>query len=278
MTIRTCRVRNRRSLKRSNGVNAVMVRLHIRFSAVLAVALALAGCGRSESYRYKLTLAVNTADGVKRGSSVAEVTFFEVSIPARGIMHKLRGEALYLDLGPGAPPLIALIGRQTQPSSRQWRPTTQLSRLYDIPLSADVMDTLAQIARKRGARTIAPNELPDLVTFANVNDPSTVTEVDPNNLQATLAPGVNWNEITLEVTDEPITKGIEEKLPWIPYYSCFMLDGARYQDKNTLANSLSTADFDQSDDAMKKIKQKLSSTDIGSECWKSLREWQQRPR
>ena len=283
MAIRACRVRKGRSLKRPNEVNAVLVRSLIRLSAVLWVAFALAGCGRSdgrsESYRYKLTLAVNTPNGVKRGSSIAEVTFFEVSISARGIMHKLRGEALYLDLGPGARPLIALIGRQTQPSSRQWRPTTQLSRLYDIPLSADVMDTLAQIARKRGRRTIAANELPDLVTFANVNDPDTVTEIDPNDLQATLGPGVNWSEITLEVTDEPITKGIEEKLPWIPYYSCFMLDGARYKDKNTLANSLSTADFYQSDDAIKKIKQKLlSSTDINAECWKSLRAWQQRPR
>ena len=90
MTIRACRVRKGRSLKRPNEVNAVLVRSLIRLSAVLWVAFALAGCGRSdgrsESYRYKLTLAVNTPNGVKRGSSIAEVTFFEVSIPARGIM------------------------------------------------------------------------------------------------------------------------------------------------------------------------------------------------
>lgn len=254
-----------------------MVRSHIRFSAVLAVALTLAGCGgRSESYRYKLTLAVDTPDGVKRGSSVAEVTFFEVAIPARGIMSELRGEALYLDLGPGARPLVALIVRQTPSSSRQWRPTAQLSRLYDVPLSeANVMDTLAQIARKRGPRTIAANELPDLVTFADVNDPTTVTEVDPNNLEATLGTGVSWSEITLEVTDEPVTQRIEERLAWIPHYSCFMLDGARYKDKNTLANSLSTADLIQSDRAAKKI---LAGTDHEAECWKNLRAWQQRLR
>lgn len=74
------------------------------------------------------------------------------------------------------------------------------------------MDTLARIARKRGPRTIAANELPELVTFTDVNDPNTVTEVDPNNLEATLGPGVSWNEITLEVTDEPITKGDRRKV------------------------------------------------------------------
>ncbi|MET3302620.1 hypothetical protein [Bradyrhizobium diazoefficiens] len=260
------------------GVNAVMVRSHIRFSAVLAVALALAGCGRSESYRYKLTLAVNTPAGVKRGSSVTEVAFFEVSIPARGIMHKLRGEALYLDLGPGARPLIALVGRKSRPSSGQWSrdggpATTQLFRLYDISPSTDVMDTLAKIARMRGPRTITANELPDLVTFASVNDPNTVTEVDPNDLQATLGPGITWNEIILEITDEPITKGIEQKLPWIPYYYCAMLDGARYTSKNTLANSLSTADFRQTEEVKKSIEQ-TPDTD----CLTLVKEWQRRSR
>jgi|SRR4051794_1778390 hypothetical protein len=73
-----------------------------RLAVVALIGLGLAGCSRSETYRYKLTLAVNTADGVKRGSSVVEVLFYQVSFPERGTMHKLRGEALYLDLGPGA--------------------------------------------------------------------------------------------------------------------------------------------------------------------------------
>jgi hypothetical protein len=252
------------------------------FAATLVMALTLAACGRTESYRYKLTLAVNTPDGVKRGSNVTEVSFFEVSIPARGIMHKLRGAALYLDLGPGTRPLIALVGRQIKPYSGQWSrdggpATTQLFRLYDISPSADVMDTLAKVTRMRGERTITANELPDLVTFADMDDPNTVTEVDPNDLQATLGPGISWNEITLEITDEPITKGIEQKLPWIPYYYCAMLDGARYHDKTTLANTLSTADFEESGEAGTRIRQKPAS-DQELECWKLLREWQQRPR
>src|SRR5690349_16684307 len=87
----------------------MMSRSLSRLAAVAVMGLALSACGRSESYHYKLTLAVNTPNGVKRASSVAEVSFFDVSIPARGTMHKLRGEALYLDLGPGARPLIALL-------------------------------------------------------------------------------------------------------------------------------------------------------------------------
>jgi hypothetical protein len=196
--------------------------------AVLAVTLLLAGCSKIESYRYKLTLAVNTPQGIKRASSVVEVRFAAVSIPERGIMHQLRGQALYLDLGSGARPLIALLTSH-RPSPCATCPTNMwsldggpsrrlMSGLYGMAPSNDFDDDIARIARLRGTHSITPNDLPDLVTLANVNDPKTVIEVDPNNLAATLGPGVSWNEITLESTDEPITTGITKNLPWIPYY------------------------------------------------------------
>src|ERR1700737_2052499 len=94
---------------------AMMSGFSMRLAVAAVMAFALAACGRSESYRYKLTLAVNTPDGVKRGSSVVEVLFREVSIPERGTMNRLRGQALYLDLGPGARPLIALLTSHLHP-------------------------------------------------------------------------------------------------------------------------------------------------------------------
>lgn len=224
----------------------------IRIGVLAAISLCLAGCGRSESYRYKLTLAVNTPDGVKRGSSVTEWAFWEVSIPARGTAHKLRGEALYLDLGPDARPLIALLTSHFHEKRGgtvwDWSGGKLLSRLYGLP-SADFMDNVARLASMRGPRRITPMDLPDLVTFADINEPNSVIEVDPNNLQATLGLNITWNEITLESTAEPITTGVvKTKLPWLAAYYNNMLDGDHYHDKNTLANSLSTADFDQSDD------------------------------
>lgn len=223
----------------------------MRLSAIVVMSLGLASCGRTESYRYKLTLAVNTPDGVKRGSSVVELLFYDVSIPARGTMHKLSGEALYLDLGPGRRPLIALLTSQLHPKygkdqrwSRDGGPDDNLlSRLYGVTLSASLLEYVSKIARMRGAHEITTDDLPDLVTFADINDPKSVIEVDPKDLQAALGPNVSWNEITLESTDEPITKGIELKLPWIPAYHQGMLDGEHYSARTTLANTLSAADF-----------------------------------
>ena len=102
----------------------------------------------------------------------------------------------------------------------------------------------------RGAGKITPNDLPDLVSFTDVNDPKSVIEVDPNDLQATLGPNITWNEITLESTDEPVTTGIVRKLPWLPAYfeKNLRLDGSNHGAMHQLANILSWFDFDQSSD------------------------------
>jgi len=229
--------------------------MFVKLAVVVVMTFALPSCGRTENYRYKLTLAVNTPTGVKRGSSVVEVLFRSVSFPDRGVMQELRGEALYLDLGPGARPLIALLTSRLHPrygKAMRWTPDAGpsdnlLAQLYGPPLP-DFMANISRIADMRGPHKITPDDLPDLVTFADISDPNTVIEVDPNNLQATLGPDVSWNEITLESTDEPITTGILTKLPWLPAHYRGMLDGRRYHDKNTVANTLSAADFDQSGD------------------------------
>jgi hypothetical protein len=233
--------------------------LHLALAAVAA--LALAGC-RTESYRYKLTLVVNTPEGVKRGSSVVEVVFWDVVIPARGTMHKLRGEALYLDLGAGARPLIALLTDQLHPRYNidvRWFSDGGpsyflLERLYGLrppsPPTTTVLAYISKLASMRGPRKMTPDDLPDLVTFADVDEPKSVIEVDRNDPQGSLGPNITWHEITLEITDEPITTGIEKKLPWIGEYfqKNLRLNGSSYHDNNELANILSWYDFDQSPD------------------------------
>jgi hypothetical protein len=49
-----------------------------------------------------------------------------------------------------------------------------------------------------------------------------------NDLQATLGPNITWNEITPEMTNEPITNGLATKLPWLreSFEKNLMLDGA----------------------------------------------------
>jgi hypothetical protein len=85
------------------------------------------------------------------------------------------------------------------------------------------------------------------VTFADVADPTTVARVDPDDLAASFGPGVTLRGMTLEITDDPVTKGVVEGvLGWLEAVWPSQLDGQRYETveaKNRFANSLSTGNF-----------------------------------
>jgi hypothetical protein len=75
---------------------------------------------------------------------------------------------------------------------------------------------LPKLARQRGAREIGPDDMPDLVTFADASDPCTVTKVDPRDLAASFGPRVRLRRAAVEVTGDPVTEGaIEQRLPWL---------------------------------------------------------------
>jgi hypothetical protein len=150
-----------------------------------------------------------------------------VIIPARGIGHKTTGQALYVDLGTGRRPLIALLTRIRRaadpwPTFRGWGEDGPGEALADKCLGAkkpgDWLDEVEAMRKCGRPVAITPADLPELVTFADTNDPKSVMSVDPDNLSATLGPGVSWRSMTLEATDEPLSKGIDEHLPWVRAY------------------------------------------------------------
>ena len=191
--------------------------------AALGLPLLLAGCfGNRANFRYKLTLAVDTPEGVKTGFSVVEMDAWDVSIPARGTMSRAKGEAVYVGLGEGARPIVAAMGPyRPQKGGFRWgegKPDIDgLLLLYGEPAKREetLIDRIRRLASMRGPRALTASELPDLVTFADINDPRSFLRVDPHDLPAALGRGVKWNSITIEITNEPLTTGIEKKLPWL---------------------------------------------------------------
>ena len=61
-----------------------------------ALCLMLASCGTTHSYRYKLTLSLETPEGIKTGFNVVEVKHWEVIVPDGAARTGVKGEALYL--------------------------------------------------------------------------------------------------------------------------------------------------------------------------------------
>ena len=54
-----------------------------------------------------------------------------------------------------------------------------------------------------------------MVTFEDLNDPTSVKSVDPRDLSATFGEGVGLQTIAYKVTDERITWKVREYLPWL---------------------------------------------------------------
>jgi hypothetical protein len=169
-------------------------------------AAVLSGCSFRRSFRYKMTVELETLEGIKIGYAVREVSF---SARANGGDYgHVRGDAVAVDL-PGAQTLFALL----------------TSGDGDVDYGGDTMASLfKQLDRDEiqlwpdPPKTSAPiitNPVPMLVTFRDINDPTSVVRVEPAGMAAIFGPGVTLKRITVEVTDEPVTTGIEARLGWL---------------------------------------------------------------
>ncbi len=216
--------------------------------------------GDSVTYRYKLTLNVATPDGVKSASSVVEIkSEVSGSFWHAGAADHVKGEALYLDLGPGRRPVVALIWRPTELRERRtntrWGEVSPsgllislmgLTHKPDFDYQKDLINERRRMKSVKSVFEVIPEDLPDLVTFANVADPNSVMVVDAEHLDATLGPGVRWQSITIQIVDESVTRGLEKHLPWLKLvHGVENINGTPIQQyaPNQLANNLQRYNF-----------------------------------
>ena len=115
------------------------------------------------------------------------------------------------------------------------------------PKTRQMAEMGGNIAQLKIKRQVSGNNIPMLVTFADINDPASVKKVNPNDLAASFGAGYSLKSITLEITDEKVTKGVVEGvLGWLERVWPNRLDGQRYSSakaKNRIANSLSANSF-----------------------------------
>ena len=203
------------------------------------------------SYRYKLTLTLDTPDGVKTGYDVVEQEFWGVSLPMRGTAHRTVGQAIYIDMEPGHPPLIALMGRARRTKDDlqhglQWGMNAPTHVLDEQCLDGkgfrdggNIESTVSALNACNKVVSITNDELPDLVTFPDPVDHDKIVIVDPDNLEATFGPGFKWKSRTLQVTKEPMTTDIEKRMPWMNGYQHIYM----YRNLDSVATHIGYTNF-----------------------------------
>jgi hypothetical protein len=172
-------------------------------------------------HKYRLTVEVETPAGIKSASGVLSVH------PDRGYSRgghtATHGDAVFVDLG-GGKNLVALLAH------------------LDKTLDLDGINYVALRAYKAAGKNVSFNEMsgmtgvapvtgaliPVLVTFTDASDPATAHAVPPDDLEAALGKGFQLHGVSAEVVPnglwpldfggplgEPVTRGIEAKLPWL---------------------------------------------------------------
>jgi hypothetical protein len=171
-------------------------------------------------HKYRLTVEVETPDGVKSASGVMAVH------PDRGYSRSghttTKGDAVLVDLG-GGKNLVALLAHLDN--------TIDLDGMNYVALraykAAGQNVSFNEMSRMTGAVPVTGALIPILVSFTDLSNPATARTVPPDDLAAVLGQGFRLHGMAAEVVPngtwpldfggrlgEPVTRGIEAKLPW----------------------------------------------------------------
>jgi hypothetical protein len=173
-------------------------------------------------HKYRLTIEVETPEGAKSAAGVMAVT------PDRGYSRRGRtqtsGDALFVDLGNGRN-LVVLLAHLDKTLDLDGMNYVAL-RAYGAARGQRVPFNEMNLAR--GVVPVTGTLIPILATFTDPADPSTMRTVPPDDLAAPFGPGVRLRGVVAEVVPngfwpldfggalgEPVTRGIEAKLPWL---------------------------------------------------------------
>jgi hypothetical protein len=171
--------------------------------------LALTACsGPSFSVRYRLTVEIDTPDGLKSASSVLELTVRDdtkvVTVVGGNMLHYSgRGEAVFVDLGRGRH-VIALTALASAPYS------SGLMTSFMGAFKIDNTLAIKSLTGRPGVHDIPTNTLPALAILRDIADPRTVRLITPAEFPPIFGPGFRFRRATVEMVpiDTPLTETI----------------------------------------------------------------------
>ena len=215
------------------------------FAAILlslAASVTLPACGALTPdpyppFRYRMTVEVETPEGLRSGSAVREVDMTDTSNDAgfADIKFKVRGEAIAVEL-PGGKTLYALLTSDTMEYDYAALIAGRATRRPTVINSPEFKAEFAKMLADRREHVLPrffpearpgyrPPGWPLLVTFRDPTEPATIERVDPDDPSPQLGEGVVIRRVKLQITDDTVTKEIEKTLPNPIYKGFYNWDG-----------------------------------------------------
>ena len=193
-------------------------------------------------YSYKVTVEIETPEGVKTGYAIRKLTFikYPAIVGMTGRARILRGEAVVVDLGKNG--LVFALVNQDEYRSLFPRHSSKPS---------DKNDLTETVPRPTKFGSI-------LVRFADLQDPTSVFAVMDNpdpifvklyggeyiqSFEQAFGSGTKLKGITAEFTSGSSPRKVKALLPWIDKYRTVHLDGSKTHFQNKLPNILHYGHF-----------------------------------
>lgn len=212
----------------------------------------------SGQWRYKMTVTVETPEGLVTGSAVREMgnATPRVNLPDVGNPADVRGEAVVVDMGERGV-LFALISHASDLEFYNTFPVPGHPVGVGGSSSAGIeYYSNLPVGTKAEMPSDFPPGYPKLFTFTDMSDPKSVIlaqvwqrqeqglyRLKEDRMEELFGAGVKLKSIELEITDEPVTWGVvDEYLPWLRNIKS-NIDGTNVTNSNELHNNLHEGNF-----------------------------------
>lgn len=188
----------------------------IRWTVILAVCFVLLGVSWFmmlpwASVRYRLTIEAEAGGQPITGSGVVEIRYQKQPAWLVGshASVKVVGQSVWFDV-PGEGPIFALLGAEL-PATGYWEFPEIVFRFGDL----DRLSRFLALSRLKGRGELPLGKWPMFASFQNIRDPDSAEGIDPDELAVgtSRVTTARVKRIWIEVTRDPITTGLDEKLP-----------------------------------------------------------------
>lgn len=187
-----------------------------------ALAILALGFPRSSTLRYRMTVAVQTPQGVRSGSSVMEARIVR-QIPLMGadaVRYEHEGEAVAVDLPDGST-LFGLLGQDAYHvalPTHGWRRGTAVPDVTpEMPTALRERDAADWPVLRRLAPSmrLVPQDYPLFARFSDIPDARSLELFAADQFSAALGPDYRLLEVTIQPTEAPLEWTIERRLAWL---------------------------------------------------------------
>ncbi len=188
----------------------------ILLSALLLVSLY--GCFKvtfpSYTNRFRLTMAFNIDGQTYSGSSVIEVLWAgQLNMGQGPYSPYIRGQAVFIDLGQrGAIVAVLYLSGGNDRAVGVESLTRRAFSTRQHPIA--IPEGVPELSRLTGRRDLAPDNMPGLIWFSNVEDEKSARVVTVGELPSLFGPTARLDAAFIEITTDPIVIDIDQKLPW----------------------------------------------------------------